>query len=206
MSLGLIDDVTPQLAPVYEFAEMMANTGKPVLPWAYTTENVADIYQMALAVAGSEQALRERPIHGLLFHLPIAAGPNRRRPGKCDVGGRARYTCGLHRRRLRGHNCADYWGGNAGDFAGRCAVRAGGDAIEKTWRGRVHRRRARGDGFAHRPTALWRAGDEPVQRSFSGYLPLFGLAISWGLQAPRRQKCWTCKLRSRARSRLCSRV
>ena len=62
MSLGLIDDVTSRLAPVYEFAEMLANTGKPVLPWAYTAENVADIYQMALAVAGSEQALRERPI------------------------------------------------------------------------------------------------------------------------------------------------
>ena len=61
MSLGLIDDVTSQLAPVYEFAEMMANTGKPVLPWAYTPDNVADIYQIALAVAGSEQALRERP-------------------------------------------------------------------------------------------------------------------------------------------------
>ena len=62
MSLGLIDDVTPKLAPVYEFAEMITNTGKPVLPWAYSAENVADIYQIALAVAGSEQALRERPL------------------------------------------------------------------------------------------------------------------------------------------------
>jgi trimethylamine--corrinoid protein Co-methyltransferase len=61
MSLGLIDNVTPRLAPVYEFAEMIANTGKPVLPWAYTAENVSDIYQIAAAVAGSEQALRERP-------------------------------------------------------------------------------------------------------------------------------------------------
>ncbi len=61
MGLGLIDDVTPRLAPVYEFAEMLANTGKPVLPWGYTPENVSDIYQIAVAVAGSEQALRERP-------------------------------------------------------------------------------------------------------------------------------------------------
>ena len=61
MSLGLIDDVTSQLAPVYEFAEMIANTGKPVLPWAFTPDNVADIYQIALAVAGSQQALRQRP-------------------------------------------------------------------------------------------------------------------------------------------------
>jgi len=61
MSLGLIDDVTSRLAPVYEFAEMIANTGKPVLAWGYTPENVSDIYQIALAVAGSEQAFRERP-------------------------------------------------------------------------------------------------------------------------------------------------
>jgi trimethylamine--corrinoid protein Co-methyltransferase len=61
MSLGLIDDVTPALAPVYEFAEMIANTRKPVLPWAYSWENVSDIYQIALAVAGSEEALRQRP-------------------------------------------------------------------------------------------------------------------------------------------------
>jgi trimethylamine--corrinoid protein Co-methyltransferase len=61
MSLGLIGDVPPRLAPVYEFAEMIANSGKPVLAWGYSTENVSDIYQMALAVAGSEQALRHKP-------------------------------------------------------------------------------------------------------------------------------------------------
>lgn len=61
MSLGLIDDVTSHLAPVYEFAEMLANTGKPVLPWAYSHDNVADIYEIAVAVAGSEKALAERP-------------------------------------------------------------------------------------------------------------------------------------------------
>jgi len=36
MGLGLIDDVTPTLAPVYEYAEMVANTSKPILPWAYS--------------------------------------------------------------------------------------------------------------------------------------------------------------------------
>lgn len=71
MSLGLIDDVTPRLAPVYEFAEMIANTGKPVLPWAYTPENVRDIYEIAAAVAGSEQALRQRPFMALFStYLP----------------------------------------------------------------------------------------------------------------------------------------
>jgi trimethylamine--corrinoid protein Co-methyltransferase len=73
MSLGLIDDVTPTLAPVYEFAEMLANTGKPVLPWAYSLENVRDIYRIAVAVAGSEEKLRRRPFFALFstFHAPL---------------------------------------------------------------------------------------------------------------------------------------
>jgi trimethylamine--corrinoid protein Co-methyltransferase len=73
MSLGLIGDVTPALSPVYEFAEMVANTTKPVLPWAYTSENVADIYRIAVAVAGSEEALRRRPFFALFttFQSPL---------------------------------------------------------------------------------------------------------------------------------------
>jgi trimethylamine--corrinoid protein Co-methyltransferase len=73
MSLGLIDDVPHRLAPVYEFAEMVAKTGKPVLPWAYSTQNVSDIYQIALAVAGSEEALRRKPFFALFstFHSPL---------------------------------------------------------------------------------------------------------------------------------------
>jgi trimethylamine--corrinoid protein Co-methyltransferase len=65
MSLGLIGDVTPSLAPVYEFAEMIANTTKPVLPWAYSSENVADIYRIAVACAGSEEVVRRRPFFAL---------------------------------------------------------------------------------------------------------------------------------------------
>jgi trimethylamine--corrinoid protein Co-methyltransferase len=73
MALGLISDVTSTLAPVYEFAEMIANTGKPVLPWAHYVENVSDIYQIALAVAGSEEALRQRPFLALFatFQSPL---------------------------------------------------------------------------------------------------------------------------------------
>lgn len=73
MGLGLIDDVQPDLAPVYEFAEMVTNTGKPVLAWAYSSKNVADIYQIALAVAGSEEALRRRPFFALFstFQSPL---------------------------------------------------------------------------------------------------------------------------------------
>jgi trimethylamine--corrinoid protein Co-methyltransferase len=61
MSLGLIGDVTPELAPVYEFAEMIANSRKPVMAWAWGVDQAIDIYQIAVAVAGSETALRERP-------------------------------------------------------------------------------------------------------------------------------------------------
>jgi trimethylamine--corrinoid protein Co-methyltransferase len=73
MGLALIDNVTPELAPVYEFAEMVAGTAKPILPWAYSVENVSDIYAIALAVAGSENALRERPFLALFatFQSPL---------------------------------------------------------------------------------------------------------------------------------------
>ena len=66
MGLGLISDVTPTLSPVYEYAEMLANTSKPILPWGYSVANVSDIYQMAVAVSGSEAAFRQRP-HFAIF-------------------------------------------------------------------------------------------------------------------------------------------
>ncbi len=61
MSLGLISDVTAELAPVYEFAEMIANTGKPVFAWTFTEDNLHDIYDMALAVAGDEEQMQRYP-------------------------------------------------------------------------------------------------------------------------------------------------
>ena len=64
MSLGLIDDVTPSLAPVYEFAEMIANTGKPVIPWAFNLNHLKDIYQIALSLTGGEKEFRRRPLFG----------------------------------------------------------------------------------------------------------------------------------------------
>jgi trimethylamine--corrinoid protein Co-methyltransferase len=65
MGLSLFDDVTPVLSPVYEFAEELANTSKPIVAWANTPATFTDIYQMAVAVAGSESALREKPIFAL---------------------------------------------------------------------------------------------------------------------------------------------
>ncbi|MFN2165371.1 MAG: trimethylamine methyltransferase family protein, partial [Anaerolineae bacterium] len=73
MGLGLIHDVPAPLSPVYEFAEMVANTAKPVLPWAYSVDNVSDIYDIGLAVAGSEEVLRARPFFALFatFQSPL---------------------------------------------------------------------------------------------------------------------------------------
>lgn len=73
MGLGLIADVPAELAPIYEFAEMIVNTGKPVLAWAYSAENASDIYQIAVAVAGSEETLHQRPFLALFttFQSPL---------------------------------------------------------------------------------------------------------------------------------------
>ena len=65
MGLGLIDDVKPELAPLYEFAEMVVGTRKPNIPWAYSLENVRDLYRIAVAVAGDEESLQERPFFAL---------------------------------------------------------------------------------------------------------------------------------------------
>ncbi|MCX6032434.1 MAG: trimethylamine methyltransferase family protein [Chloroflexi bacterium] len=70
MGLGLISDVQADLASVYEFAELLANTGKPIIAWAHKPANVAAMYRMAVAVAGSEQALAERPLFALFSTYP----------------------------------------------------------------------------------------------------------------------------------------
>ncbi len=61
MGLSMFDDVIPILSPVYEFAEMMANTTKPIVAWANSTDALQDIYHIALAQTGSEIALRRKP-------------------------------------------------------------------------------------------------------------------------------------------------
>jgi len=66
MGLALPDDVPPNLAPAYEFAAMVANTGKPIVAWAFSLDNVADIYRIAVAAAGREDAFRERPFVAFL--------------------------------------------------------------------------------------------------------------------------------------------
>ena len=63
MSLSLYDNVTPVLSPVYEFADMIAKTGKPIVAWANDLDTLKDIHQIAVSAVGSEQALRRKPIY-----------------------------------------------------------------------------------------------------------------------------------------------
>jgi len=65
MGLSLFDNVTPVLSPVYEFAEELANSSKPIIAWANTPATFTDIYQMAAAAAGNVTTLREKPIFAL---------------------------------------------------------------------------------------------------------------------------------------------
>ena len=79
MGLSLFDDVTPELASVYEFAEELTNTSKPIICWANTPGSFLDIHRMAAVVAGNETALREKPIFAYFTTyespLKLAVGP-----------------------------------------------------------------------------------------------------------------------------------
>ncbi|MBW2057644.1 MAG: trimethylamine methyltransferase family protein [Deltaproteobacteria bacterium] len=60
-SLGSISDVTPPLADVYEFAEMVTHTSKPIVAWSFSRDTCRDIHRIAIAVAGGEEQFRRRP-------------------------------------------------------------------------------------------------------------------------------------------------
>ncbi len=61
MSLSIFDDVHPSLSPLYEFAEMISATRKPVVAWASEPQVLEDIYRVAVVVSGGEDAFREKP-------------------------------------------------------------------------------------------------------------------------------------------------
>jgi len=60
-SLGSISDVTHSLADVYEFAELITNTAKPIVAWSFSRDTCRDIHQIGIAVAGGEELFRRRP-------------------------------------------------------------------------------------------------------------------------------------------------
>ncbi|MFP3984236.1 MAG: trimethylamine methyltransferase family protein [Desulfurivibrionaceae bacterium] len=71
MSLGTISDVPKGLSDVYEFAEMIQNSTKPVIAWSYSKEHCRDIHNIASIIAGGEEELRHRPIY-ILYNEPIS--------------------------------------------------------------------------------------------------------------------------------------
>ena len=73
MSLSLYSDVTPVLSPVYEFADMITNTRKPIAAWANDVPTLKAIHQVAKYVVGDEQALVDKPIYAYFstFQSPL---------------------------------------------------------------------------------------------------------------------------------------
>ncbi|GFP27999.1 trimethylamine---corrinoid protein Co-methyltransferase [Candidatus Hakubella thermalkaliphila] len=61
MSLGSISDVPQALADLHEFEAMVTNSIKPIVAWAFYVESMKDIYEMCVAIAGSEEEFLRNP-------------------------------------------------------------------------------------------------------------------------------------------------
>ena len=61
MSLVMIGDKTPELADIHELDAMLRNSTKPICGWTFGPENLAVMIDMCTAVAGSLEALQEKP-------------------------------------------------------------------------------------------------------------------------------------------------
>ncbi|MHB0875712.1 MAG: trimethylamine methyltransferase family protein [Anaerolineae bacterium] len=77
-SLGTVSDVGRGLADTYEFAEMFANTGKPIVAWSYGLAGAEEIHDIAVAEAGGQTRFELRPnyIHYCEPLSPLLAAPD----------------------------------------------------------------------------------------------------------------------------------
>ena len=71
MSMGNPSDVNPDDLYIHEFVGMIRGSVKPNVYTAKDRADMEDIYRIAVAVAGSEQALREKPFL-MLYAEPIS--------------------------------------------------------------------------------------------------------------------------------------
>ncbi|MBN2305294.1 MAG: trimethylamine methyltransferase family protein, partial [Anaerolineae bacterium] len=71
MSMSNPVDVPPGDVYIHEFVRMMRGSTKPLVYTAKDRRDLEDIYRIGVAVAGSEQALREKPFF-LLYPEPIS--------------------------------------------------------------------------------------------------------------------------------------
>ncbi len=70
-SLGSISDVTNGLADIYEFADMIQNTLKPVMSWSFTRDGCSDEHKVGIIMAGGEDAFRKKPNY-IFYGEPIS--------------------------------------------------------------------------------------------------------------------------------------
>jgi trimethylamine--corrinoid protein Co-methyltransferase len=71
MSMGNPSDVPPDDLYIHEFIRMIRGSVKPNVYTVKNREDMEDVYRIAVAVAGGEQALRERPFF-MLYAEPIS--------------------------------------------------------------------------------------------------------------------------------------
>ena len=73
MSLSIYDDVSPELSSVYEFADMITHTRKPLAAWASDVDTLKAIYEIAKVVKGNERDLIEKPnfVYFSTFQSPL---------------------------------------------------------------------------------------------------------------------------------------
>lgn len=69
---GTMSDVHPDLVEVYEFATLLVHSTKPVMAWSNTVEGCRDVHRIAARIAGSQDALEERPLY---FFLGCSISP-----------------------------------------------------------------------------------------------------------------------------------
>lgn len=61
MSLCTVGDQTAELSDLHEVHAMLQNTTKPFGSWSFNEKNLSEIVDMCACVAGSEEALQEKP-------------------------------------------------------------------------------------------------------------------------------------------------
>lgn len=71
MGLAQISDCPQEIAPVVEMRELLENTTKPIIAWGLDVDNFKDQVEMAAAVAGGMDKLREKPFLAIFPGCPI---------------------------------------------------------------------------------------------------------------------------------------
>jgi trimethylamine--corrinoid protein Co-methyltransferase len=61
MCMGIASDVEAQASDLHHFEEMVLNTVKPIIFTAWSVENIKEIWEMCVEVAGGEEEFRRKP-------------------------------------------------------------------------------------------------------------------------------------------------